>query len=90
MWPNAYGPGATRFFIATANLLNTLVLTSAGLLLHIDRLVLLLLLGMSLAMLILSTWQLVAPTEKRNWFLFKAASPYMLASSLLVTMGAIV
>ncbi len=90
MWPNVYGPRATRLFIATANLANTLVLTSVGCLLHIDRWALLLLLGMSLGMFILSAWQLIAPTERRNWVLFKAASFYMLASSLLVTLGAIV
>jgi protoheme IX farnesyltransferase len=90
MWPDVYGPRATRLFIATANLLNTVVLTSAGLLLHINQLALLSLLGISLIMFTLSAWQLVAPTERRNWVLFKAASIYMLASSLLVTLGAIV
>lgn len=87
MWPNVYGPGPTRLVIATANLLNTLVLTSAGLLLEIDRLALVFLLAMSTGMLTLSSWQLIAPTERRNWLLFKAASLYMLASSLLLTLG---
>jgi len=90
MWPNVYGTHATRLFIATANLMNTVVLTSAGLLLHIDRLPLLSLLGMSLGMFILSAWQFVAPSERGNWILFKAASLYMLVSSLLLTLGAIV
>jgi protoheme IX farnesyltransferase len=89
MWPNAYGPRATRGFIAMANLLNTLVLTSAGAMLRISRLPLVLLLGTSLGMFILSALQLVAPTERRNWVLFKAASLYMLASSLLLTLGSL-
>jgi protoheme IX farnesyltransferase len=89
-WPNTYGPRATRLFIAMANLLNTLVLTSAGGMLHIHRLSLLLLICASLGMFILSALQLVAPTEGRNWLLFKAASIYMLASSLLLTLGSLI
>ena len=61
----------------------------AGLLLHIAPLALGSLLLMSIGMFILSAWQLVAPTERRNWILFKAASLYMLASSLLLTLGAL-
>jgi protoheme IX farnesyltransferase len=90
MWPNLCGPRATRLFIATANLLNTLVLTAAGTMLRIHPIPLLLLLGASLGMLTLSALQLVAPTERRNWVLFKAASLYMLASSLLLTLGSLV
>jgi protoheme IX farnesyltransferase len=89
MWPNVYGPRETRLFIAVANLLNTLVLTSAGAMLRTSRIPLLLLLGTSLGMFILSALQLVAPTERRNWVLFKAASLYMLASSLLLTLGSL-
>jgi protoheme IX farnesyltransferase len=89
MWPNVYGPRATQLFIATANLLNTLILTSAGAMLRIGRIPLLLLLGTSLGMFILSALQLVAPTEQRNWVLFKAASLYMVASSLLLTLGSL-
>ena len=89
-WPNVYGPVSARLFIAVANLLNTIVLMSAGLLLSIRRLALLSLLGMSLGMVALSARQLIEPTERRNWILFKAASLYMLASSLLLTMGRLV
>jgi protoheme IX farnesyltransferase len=90
VWPNVYGSRATRLLIAGANLVNTLVLTGAGLLLRIQRLALLALLAMSIGMFMLSAWQLLAPSERRNWLLFKAASLYMLASSLLVTLGTIV
>lgn len=89
-WPNVYGPRATRMFIAGANLLNTVVLTISGLILRVNLVALILLLGASLVMSALSTIQLVAPTERRNWLLFKAASLYMLASSLLLTIGSLV
>jgi len=65
------------------------VLVSAGLLLQINRVALVWLLAMSLGMFALSAWQLSAPTERRYWFLFTAASLYMLASSLLLTLGTI-
>lgn len=90
VWPNVYGPRATRMFIAGANLLNTVVLTISGLILRVNLVALILLLGASLVMSALSTIQLVAPTERRNWLLFKAASLYMLASSLLLTIGSLV
>jgi protoheme IX farnesyltransferase len=90
MWPNVYGPASARLFIAVANLLNTIVLMSAGLLLSIHRLALLSLLVISLGILTLSARQLIEPTERRNWVLFKAASLYMLGSSLLLTVGCLV
>jgi protoheme IX farnesyltransferase len=89
-WPNAYSPRATRLSIAVANLLNTVVLTAAGTLLRIHPLSLVLLLISSFGMLTLSAVQIVAPTESRNWTLFKAASLYMLVSSLLLTLGSLV
>jgi hypothetical protein len=42
-----------------------------------------------LGMFGLSALQLVAPTERRNWLLFKLASLYMLLSSALLTVGSI-
>jgi protoheme IX farnesyltransferase len=89
MWPIVYGPHATRTAIAGANVLNALALTSAGLLLKVHPAALAVLLAMSLAMFALSAQQLIDPTEQRNWLLFKAASLYMLASSLLLTAGAL-
>lgn len=89
VWANVYGPRATRLFVAAANLLNTFVLVACALLLNVHPLALLILLGMSLGILVLSAMQLAAPGERRNWILFKAASLYMLASSLLLTMGAL-
>lgn len=88
-WPAVYGPEPTRLFIAATNLLNTLVLRSTAVLLHVNRATLLMLLAMSIALFSLSAWQLISPCERRNWLLFKAASLYMLASSLLISLGAI-
>ncbi|RLC93827.1 MAG: protoheme IX farnesyltransferase [Chloroflexi bacterium] len=90
VWPNVYGHRATRLFIAAANLLNTLVLMGCALLLRVHLVALVPLLGMSLGMFALSALQLIAPTDKRNWVLFKVASFYMLVSSLLVTVGCLI
>ena len=87
VWPNIYGHRATRLIIAGANLLNVLVLITCALLLQVCPTVLVLLSGMSLGMFVLASLQMVAPTDKRNWMLFKVASLYMLASSLLLTVG---
>jgi protoheme IX farnesyltransferase len=89
VWPNVYGPRATRLFIAGANLLNTLVLATCACLLRVHLVVRAMLLGMSVGMLVLSALQLIAPTERRNWLLFKFASAYMLLSSLLLTAGSV-
>jgi protoheme IX farnesyltransferase len=89
VWPNVYGPRATRLFIAGANLLNTLVLAACAFLLRLRPVALGALLGMSLGMFGFSALQLVAPTERRNWLLFKLASLYMLVSSLLLTLGSV-
>ena len=89
VWPNVYGRRATRLVIAGANLLNVLVLTTCALLLRVRAAVFVLLLGMSLGMFVLASLQLISPTDERNWLLFKVASLYMLASSLLLTVGAL-
>jgi len=90
VWPGAYGPRATRVFIAGSNVLNTLALTSAGLMLGIHPVALALLLALSLGMCTLATIQLAAPSARRNWVIFGAASLYMLTSSLLLTIGSLV
>ncbi len=90
VWPNVHGARATRLVIAAANLLNALVLVACALMLRVHPVTLMLLLGMSLGMLTLASLQLAAPTERRNWLLFKFASLYMLASSLLLTVGSLV
>lgn len=87
MWPNVYGPRRTRTFIAAANLLNTLVLALCAVMLGIHLAAQIILLCMSLGLFLLSLAQLLAPVERRDWLLFKLASVYMLASSLLLTVG---
>jgi heme O synthase-like polyprenyltransferase len=89
VWPNVYGRRATRLVIAGANLLNVLVLMICALLLRVHTMALILLIAMGLGMFVLASFQLVASTDKRNWVLFKVASLYMLASSLLLTVGAL-
>jgi protoheme IX farnesyltransferase len=89
VWPNVYGRQVTRLVIAGANLLNVLVLLTCAWLLRVHVVALIPLLGMSLGMFVLASLQLVAPTDERNWVLFKVASVYMLASSLLLTVGAL-
>ena len=89
VWPNVYGRRATRLVIAGANLLNVLVLVICALLLRVHATAFVLLLGMSLGMFVLASLQLISPTDERNWLLFKVASLYMLASSLLLTVGAL-
>ena len=79
----------TRLFIAAANLLNTLVLAACAFLLRVHPVAQAALLATSLGLFGFSALQLVAPTERRNWLLFKLASLYMLTSSLLLTVGSV-
>ena len=88
-WPNAYGPRSARLVIAAANLLNAVVLTVVGWMLHVHPAALISLFALSLGIFGLSAVQLAAPSERCNWVLFKAASFYMLASCLLLTVGSL-
>ena len=88
-WPGAYGHRATQLFVAGSNLLNTVALTTAALVLRVHSVALALLLTASLAMCILSTIQLATPTARRNQLIFKAASLYMLCCCLLLTVGSL-
>jgi len=87
VWPNVYGARATRLLVAGANLVNTAVLTACAFLLRVHAVPLGLLLAMGLGLFGLSLLQLLRPTERRNRLLFKAASVYMLVSSILLTIG---
>lgn len=87
-WPNRYGPRATRLVIAIANLLNAGALMTCAVLLQVHPAALGLLLALGLALFGLAALQLLRPTERRNWLLFKAASVYMLLATLLLTIGA--
>jgi protoheme IX farnesyltransferase len=89
VWPNVYGPRSTRLAIAIASLLNTMVLAACTFLLGVQPVARVLVLGMSFAMFELSILQLVVPTDRRDWLLFKLASLYMMLSSLLLTVGSL-
>jgi protoheme IX farnesyltransferase len=88
-WTEVYGPYQTHCLIAVASLLNILVLSGCALLLRVHPLALTLLLGMGLAMSSLALRQVFAPSGRRNRLLFKAASMYMLAASILLTAGTV-
>jgi protoheme IX farnesyltransferase len=89
VWPNVYGVRATQQFIAGANSLNTLALAACAFLLDTHPLAHAALLSISLGILALAVLQLFSPTRRRNWLLFKFASLYMMASSLLLAVGAL-
>jgi len=89
-WPGVYGPRATRLFIASSSLLNALTLGACAILLRLHPISLALLLAMSLGLLGLALQLLFRPEERRNWLLFKAASVYMLLSSILLALGSLI
>ncbi|MCS7283973.1 MAG: UbiA family prenyltransferase [Anaerolineae bacterium] len=90
VWPNVYGPNATRRVVAIATFLDVVVLALAGWLLQIHPIALgvLFVLGAGLAGLSLAL--LVCPSARLNWALFKFASLYMLGAFVSLTIGAVV
>jgi protoheme IX farnesyltransferase len=86
-WPGVYGIRSTQTFIAMANLANTVVVEICALLLRVHPLMQAALLAASVGLCGLSIAQMTAPTERRNWLIFKLASLYMLLSSSLLTIG---
>ncbi len=90
VWPNRYGTRSTCLVIAAANLLQAVTLCSAALLLRSSGITLAMLATMGLAMVGVSVRQIVAPTAARNWFLFKAASTYMLVAPLLLAINSVI
>jgi protoheme IX farnesyltransferase len=90
VWPNVYGPRATRRTVAAASLGAAVALGTAGWLLeiHPTALIILLLMGLGLSGMALAV--LIRPSERLNWRLFKAASIYMLGSFVCLTIGAVV
>lgn len=90
VWPNVYGPRATRRTVAVASLGAAAALGMAGWLLgiHPTALIVLLLMGLGLSGMALAV--LIRPSERLNWRLFKAASIYMLGSFVCLTIGAVV
>ncbi len=90
IWPNVYGPTATRRLIATATLLDTVALALAGWLLAIHPIAMGVMGAMGATLAILSIVAMVRPSERLNWLLFKLASLYMLGAFVCLTIGATV
>jgi protoheme IX farnesyltransferase len=89
-WSGAYGIRRTQTFIAAATLANAVIAEICALLLRVHPLMQAALLGASVGLCGLSIAQLTAPTERRNWLIFKLASLYMVFSSSLLTIGGLV
>lgn len=89
-WPGAYGIRRTHTFIAAANLANTVSVEICALLLRVHPLMQAALLAGSVGLCGLSIAQITAPTERRNWLIFKLASLYMVFSSSLLTIGGLI
>lgn len=89
VWPNVYGPTATRRVIALATLLDVAVLGMAGWLLGIHPVTLGALAALGAGLTGLSIAVLVRPTERLNWVLFKFASLYMLGAFICLTIGTV-
>lgn len=87
VWPNVYGPTATRRMIALAALLDVAVLGTAGWLLGIHPITLSVLAVLGAGLFGLSVVVLIRPTERLNWVLFKYASLYLLGAFISLTVG---
>lgn len=89
VWPNVYGPTATRRVIAIATLLDVAVLMAAGWLLRIHPAAIGALAILGIGLTGLSGAVLIWPTERLNWALFKFASLYMLGAFVCLTVGTV-
>ncbi len=89
VWPNVYGPNATRRIIALATLLDVAVLGAAGWLLGIHPVALGVLMALGAGLTGLSVAVLIRPTKRLNWVLFKFASLYMLGAFVCLTLGTV-
>lgn len=89
VWPNVYGPRATRRVVAAATLLDVAVLATAGRLLQIHPATMGILAILGAGLTGLSVAVLIRPSQKLNWVLFKFASLYMLGAFICLTVGTI-
>jgi len=90
VWPNVYGPTATRRVVAGATLLDVAALVLAGVLLGIHPIALGVLGTMGVALSGLAVAALICPSDRLNWRIFKFASLYMLGAFVCLTIGAVV
>lgn len=89
VWPSVYGADRTRRLVAAATLSAVVVLVLAGVLQRIAPLALFSLACAGTLMTGFAVWTVVAPSERKNWVLFKAASAYMLFAFLCLTAGSV-
>jgi len=89
VWPNVYGPVATRRTVAGATLGAAVALSLAGVLLAIHPVALAVLAAMGTTLSGLALAALIRPSQALNWTLFKAASIYMLGSFVCLTVGTV-
>ncbi|MGD1995696.1 MAG: UbiA family prenyltransferase [Anaerolineae bacterium] len=89
VWPNVYGPVATRRMVAAATLGTAAALGLAGWLLSIHPVALIVLGAMGTALSGMALAVLIRPSETLNWRLFKGASLYMLGAFVCLTIGAV-
>lgn len=90
VWPLVHGETSTRRLVAGATAAAAVVLTLAGVLAEVHPVALAALGVAGAAMTALAAAAFVAPSERLNWVLFKAASVYMLAAFTCLTVGAVV
>ncbi len=89
VWPNVYGPTATRRVVAVATLLDVAVLVTAGWLLQIYPMAMGVLALLGTGLTGLSVALLIRPSQRLNWVLFKFASLYMLGAFVCLTVGTV-
>lgn len=89
VWPNVYGPRATRRTVAVATLGAAGALATAGWLLGIRPGAMIALAAMGLGLSAMAVAAIIRPSERLNWRLFKAASLYMLGAFVCLTLGAV-
>ncbi len=83
-FPSAYGVDTTRKIIAFSTVVAAALILSAGILIGIEQGFLHLLGLLSGALVLLTLYMLLRPSQKANFGLFKFASVYMLAAMLLL------
>ncbi len=83
-FPATYGVDATRRIIAFSTVVAAALILSAGILIGIEQGILHLLGLLSGALVLLTLYMLLRPSQKANFGLFKFASVYMLAAMLLL------
>ena len=89
VWPCVYGADRTRRLVATATLGAVAVLVLAGVLQRIAPVAIAGLLAAGALMAGFAVWAVIAPSERKNWALFKAASVYMLFAFTCLTAGSV-